>query len=363
MTNKIKNIVQTVIFAVFLLTVSLLCVFGKSEEFSDSERRALEQMPEINTQTISEGSFMTDFESYTLDQFPLRDSFRTIKALSSKYLLGLSDNNGIYSKDGIIGKLNYPLNKESVNKSCEKFTRLYDDYFKNSSGNVYISVIPDKNELMGDLKLDNNELYSMIKENMPFADFIDISSTLEASDYYATDTHWRQESIIDTAKLLCSAMGTDIPDDYKTESVQDEFYGVYYGQSALPGDPDEMKILTNDIINSFKVFDWQNNKESDVYDMEKLEGKDPYEVYLSGPISFITIENPKAENEKELIIFRDSYGSSIAPLIAQGYSKVTLVDIRYIPSKNIAGFINKESADVLFLYSSLVLNNSGALFK
>ena len=62
-----------------------------------------------------------------------------------------------------------------------------------------------------------------------------------------------------------------------------------------------------------------------------------------------------------MVLFRDSFGSSLAPLLLQGYRKVTLVDIRYMDPKLLGDYVNFQSADVLFLYSTLVLNSSGAL--
>ena len=62
-----------------------------------------------------------------------------------------------------------------------------------------------------------------------------------------------------------------------------------------------------------------------------------------------------------MVLFRDSFGSSLAPLLLQGYRKVTLVDIRYMDPKLLSNYVNFQNADVLFLYSTLVLNSSGAL--
>ena len=95
-----------------------------------------------------------------------------------------------------------------------------------------------------------------------------------------------------------------------------------------------------------------------VYDMEKAAGKDPYEMFLGGPLSLVTIENENAKTDKELVIFRDSFGSSIAPLLVEGYKKITLVDIRYIHPNMLQNYIEFDSQDVLFLYSTSVLNNS-----
>lgn len=85
-------------------------------------------------------------------------------------------------------------------------------------------------------------------------------------------------------------------------------------------------------------------------------------MFLSGSVSLLRIENPQNTSGRRLVIFRDSFGSSIAPLLVEGYSSVTLVDIRY-PRLQPAGggFVDFTGCDVLFLYSAGVLNNSSTL--
>lgn len=61
------------------------------------------------------------------------------------------------------------------------------------------------------------------------------------------------------------------------------------------------------------------------------------------------------------MLFRDSFGSSIAPLFLENYSKITLVDLRYISKDVLENFIEFDKQDVLFLYSTLVLNQN--IFK
>jgi hypothetical protein len=95
-----------------------------------------------------------------------------------------------------------------------------------------------------------------------------------------------------------------------------------------------------------------------VYDMEKGRGKDPYELFLSGNQAMVRITNPANTEGKRLIIFRDSFGSSITPLPAQGYSEVLLLDLRYVSSAFVGKLANFRNADVLFMYSTLLLNNS-----
>lgn len=81
-------------------------------------------------------------------------------------------------------------------------------------------------------------------------------------------------------------------------------------------------------------------------------------MFLGGSKSLLTIENPCASGNRELILFRDSFGSSLAPLLAEGYARVTLVDIRYISPALLSRYVDFHGKDVLFLYSTSVLNHS-----
>ena len=86
---------------------------------------------------------------------------------------------------------------------------------------------------------------------------------------------------------------------------------------------------------------------------------DGYDVYLSGAQPVVSIECENAKTDRELVIFRDSYGSSIAPLFTGAYKKITLIDLRYIPSMLLGQFVEfGENQDALFLFSTSLLNSS-----
>ncbi len=359
---KFKNIAVSAVFIVLIFGLCAGFVLKPPNDFSDSERRLLLKFPELSVQTVLSGKFMSDFESYTLDQFPLRDSFRTIKAIVSTKLFMKQDNNDIYVKDGYAAAVEYPLKSDSIQNAAKRFNTIIDKYTTDSN-NIYLSIIPDKNyflsETSGRLSLDYGALVSQLSSQVKVDKYIDIFGDLGLEDYYKTDTHWRQENLIPVADKLLDAMDTS--SDFKNlslKSLNKPFYGVYCGQSALPLEAEDLQYFTGGYIDSLKVYDFEHSKDMPVYDMEKANGKDPYEIYLSGSISLLSIDNPQAVSEKELVVFRDSFGSSIAPLLASGYSKVTVVDIRYINSHILGNFIDFENADVLFLYSTLVLNNS-----
>ena len=357
------------ITAILILTLwaamTALAWFSPAKEMSDAERRPLAQFPEISAEAITNGTFMTDFTDYSLDQFPLRDSFRRVKSLFHSYVLRQKDNNGIYIAQGSAVKQEYPLKDASVAHALNRFRYLYEQYL--TDANVYMAIVPDKGyylaESAGQLVMDYEAMIDAFREGMPWASHVDLTATLDAQDYYRTDTHWRQESLLETAQALCEALGVPSPkaEDYTVTALERPFYGVYYGQAALPMEADTIRILESDLLKACMVYDFESGKTGAVYDMGKLDSKDMYEVYLSGPRSLLTVENPKADTDRELILFRDSFGSSIAPLLMQGYAKITLVDVRYIQPELLSRLVDCAGKDVLFLYSTLVLNNSATI--
>lgn len=356
---------NVIILAALWLILTGLAWFSPAEDISDAERRKLAQFPEVSLENVLGGDFMTDFEDYTLDQFPLRDTFRQLKALFHYNVLGQKDNNDIYVVDGYAAKLEYPLNQGSVSNAVEKFSQIYESYLQGSK--VVISVVPDKGfylaEENGYPAMDYEALFSSIREGMPWAEFADISDLLTIEDYYRTDTHWRQENILDLAQRLCEALGVRAFEDGEltSETIERPFYGVYYGQAALPMDAETMYVMQSEILDRCMVYNHETGKNTAVYDMEKLESQDLYDVYLSGAAALLTIENPAAATDKELVVFRDSFGSSIVPLLLKDYAVVTVVDTRYIASDLLPNFVDFHGQDVLFLYSTLILNNSNSL--
>ena len=119
--------------------------------------------------------------------------------------------------------------------------------------------------------------------------------------------------------------------------------------------------MESQLLSDCRVYNYDTQKETNVYDMDQLISKDLYDVYLSGAQSLLRIDNPNAKTDRELIVFRDSFGSSMVPLLVQDYKTVTLVDIRYLSSQMLGRYLEFNGQDVLMLYSTLVLNSGTTL--
>lgn len=352
---KLKPIITTFAMVLLFALLSLWCMLGEKSEFSESERRLLAVAPELSWEEIASGDFAADFEKWTVDHFPARDAFRSLKAYARLYGLMQKDNNGIYEKDSQLSKIDYPMNNAMVKHATGLFEKIYEKDLTEEN-RIFVAVIPDKNKFFAPLAMDYDAFSEKVYSEMPYATPIEIASLIQGDDYYRTDTHLRQESLVDVAETLAEAMGTEISGKYEEKTLDTPFYGVYVGQSALSCQPDTLKYLTNATIENYEL-----TGAKAVYDMEKAEGRDAYEMFLSGNQPLITVKNPANPTGKRLILFRDSFGSAIAPLLAEGYSEVVLVDLRYLASDFVGRLVNFENADVLFLYSTVLLNSSLAM--
>ena len=369
MTDKARNISLMIIFIFLIYGIFFLNLFLEDAQISSVERRNLKQFPSITWEKISDGSFMSEFDDYTLDQFAFRDSYRKLKAFVAYNIFNQSDNNKIYIAGDHASKYLDKLNEGEVISGANKFNKLYEEYLKNM--NVYYSIIPDKNYFIakenGYPSIDYEKFENLILSNMnKNMTYINLFDKLEIDDYYKTDIHWRQEKLENVVEELENKMDFESVDDYK-ENILEDFYGVYYGQSALPLPSENLVYCTADFFDDVSVkilnettFEYE---EKSMYDLEDYNNVDLYDIFLGGPKAAIVIENKNASTDKELIMFRDSFGSSLAPLLIGGYKKITVLDLRYIASplltEEIVSF--SEGSDVLIINCVDVLNSSSIL--
>lgn len=376
-------------FLACIVSMTMLIVIFPKEQISKAERRRLATRPQLAAESILDKSFMEDAEDYLLDHFPFREGLRRIKAQFAYHILKQKENNGIYVDGGYASRLEYPLNEDSVVRMADKLVSLKHQYFPNE--NTWYAVIPDKNYFLaepnGYPSMDYDRMLELFAQKLDNSgerfDYIDIAAGLKVDDYYRTDTHWRQERLPDTVAVVGEAMGINEAlnlqeSNFERHEIKD-FYGVYYGQSALPMEPDTIVYLTNETTDAASVWNLEENLSKDgqvtmpehagavwnpVYQTQKLEEPlclDQYDVFLGGAASLQIIKSPKANTDRRLVIFRDSFTSSLAPLLLEAYSEITLIDLRYISTPLVGEYVNFEGADILFLYNTSIINNASML--
>ena len=365
--KKLRNILCIAFFAVFIFVISASFIFKEPISVLASERRKAAQFPDFSVEKVIDKSFFDGVEDFLTDQFPLRDKFRAIKAAVQLKIFDQKDNNGTYFVEGHISEIDETLSEASVESMAKKINAIFDKYLKDKNNRVFYSVIPDKNyflaEKNGYPSYDYGKMTDILRSNISDMEYIDIFECLTIDDYYKTDSHWKQENLSAVVQKLGEKMEFDAVDmnAYNPENLGD-FSGVYSSRLALGFESDEIICMRHEATDSAIVYNFETQKEHiGVYDAEKMKKNDKYDVFFSGAVPIITAENTLNPNGKELVVFRDSFGSSLAPLLLGSYGKITLVDTRYISSHILGEYVDFENCDVLFIYNTQLINQSSML--
>lgn len=369
MKNKSSDIIIIAVFCLFIFGFFIAMWILPDKAVSAEERRKLQQAPEFTLDTLTSGKFTADADKYFADQFPMRQELRTVKATWHFNVFRQKDNNGIYIADGSVCKLTGELDEAQLKALISKVNDVYESYLTGT--NVYFAGIPDKGYFAaaanGYPALDygrlDSELASGLNGNIKYLGY-SACDMLTLDDYYVTDLHWRQDRLQSVVDGLSGAMGFTAPDLAGWNRTEfSPFYGAYCGQSALNVGFDTITALSSAATDGSVVTGIELEGEKAVYDAADFEGLDGYNVFLSGPQAILTVTNPAGATGRELYIFRDSFSSSFAPLLLESYDRITLIDLRYVSSALLGDFVEfSQGADVLFFYSTEILNN-GFLLK
>lgn len=272
------------------------------------------------------------------------------------------DKDGMIYLDGMYIQAPDALDIDSVTNYAEKLSLLREKYFPEN--NVYVSIIPDKSYFArGQIAqyLDHESMADIVDSHLSDWTSIDLTGALTLEDFYLTDPHWKQEELDGVCKALGEKMGFTIDMTAFQPNTYDLFTGSY--NRIVPDiKPETLTYLTSQYTESSVVSNMQTPSVKTVYNTELLDGESAYNVFLSGLSPLTVIENKNAVREKQLILFSDSYGSSLAPLLLEQYSKITLIDLRFMLSDMLGDYVQFDSsADVLFLQSAEIVNHSNIL--
>ena len=374
----------TALFCLFIFGFGIALILSPSRDFSDQENRYLAQFKAPTLKTLRSGEFMEKFEDYVTDQFPLRDQWIQLKALSER-ALGKQENNGVYF--GTDGQTLFAQFKAPSGDELEQKVGFVNKLGANLDVPVYFSLVPDKSFVLADLlpaNAPNVDDGSTIEEAQALCGdkvtYIDLRTMLtgERDAFYRTDHHWTTMGARLAFQRLMSGMNLVRPiaaEDLNGLSYQGlpytevsgSFYGTTYSASGAGWvEPDSIctVIPEGGTKGNVTVTRYPEGEpiEGGLYYPEKLAVKDKYAYFLGGNQPLCVIKNPDAASGK-LLVIRDSYADSLAPFLAEEFQEVHLFDLRY-NNLSLKQYVADNGIDqVLVLYSAANFSTDQNLFK
>lgn len=363
--NKIGKYIPAVVFLIFIYGMALWFLFSPKTDYSSSEKRYLQKFPDANVEKVLSGDFGSEFETFFADQFPQRNTWVGINAYTT-LAEGNNGASGVYNcKNGCL--INKPV---STDNNLDKNVGAVVDFAKTIDAPTTVMLVPSTGYIADDVlptfhdKYNDDEDISKIsstlsKEKIGFVDLRERfkSEYKNGSQlYYKTDHHWTTKGAYTGYQELCKALGiTPIDDSTLKKDSYPDFYGTTYSSSGFwLTPPDNIEIWSNpknsDKNISVKITEGANVKTSgSMYFTDHLKEDDKYPVFIDGNHALTEITNTNAKNGTILLI-KDSFSHSLAPFLAENYSKVVLVDLRYYKESvsQLVSTYNPEQVVVLY---------------
>lgn len=364
MKSLTKSKLISVIFLAFVFVMGILYAVLPKSDFSQTEKRYLAEFPEFSLQSLSSGKFTSEFEQYLTDHTPFRNFFVSV---NSYYELAKGNNgsNGVYlGSDGWL--IEKPFDRE--NRFDSNMQRIV-SFAKKQDIPVALTAVPEKGEIYSDKlpanSLDYPDAEYMDRISQKCADdvtFINLLDSMKSQKdkkqlFYKTDHHWTTDGAYLGYTEICRALNLEAAPEssFNTEERYEEnrgFYGTSYATSLFTlTEPESMKIMRSkktDGAADIVIEDGGEKKYSNMFFEEAFDGIDWYTVFLDGNHPFVRI---KTGNEGgKLLVIKDSFAHCLVPFLAENYSEIVMIDLRYYKMP-VSALIEKENfSRILFAY-------------
>ena len=367
---KKNNKIITVIIVFIILLFNIIFIFSKKEDFSSLENRYLEEYPKFSFKDLFSGDYIESLENYINDHFVFRNTLMKIKTKTDK-ILGIKDINNIYlGKDYLLERYNKPKNTKRIIK---KLNNLYSNLnyvninliLAPTSISLYNKYLPmfsytedelkEINYIYDNIKFNSIDVYDTIKENSKYYNM-----------YYKLDHHWTSYAAYYAYQEYCKNNNIEYINlnKFNIEEVTNTFKGTLYSKVLDDSySPDSIHIFTLD-NEDYTVYYHDTNKEANtLYELSYLDKKDKYSMFLDNNHSMITITNNKIDDNKKLLVIKDSYANSMIPFLVNHYKEVIVVDPRYY-KKSIINYTKENNiTDILILYNIINIDTDKGILS
>jgi hypothetical protein len=355
---------MTVLWIILLSFFSVGRIVKKDSHFSRAENRVLSDAPVFSRETVFSGEYETGFETYVNDQFPFRNQFIHLK-MGLDTALGKRESQGVlFGKGKVLMEEFSPYSHDAETKKEEAISKFARQHAKLHQ---YALIVPTavniwKDKLPAGVPVISqnrymDSLYSFLEAK--HIQKIDVRDIFRASKkeelYYHTDHHWTTDGAYQAFLQAASVMGQN-PRlvSYDKEYVTSHFCGsLIYKSGFTPNQREKIAIYfpQKGKVHSIINYVAEQQKTATFYHHQSLKSRDAYGVFLNGNHGLIKIQSP-VENEKVLLVFKDSYANCFLPFLAPYYSEIVVVDPRYY-YESINDLLNTEKVtDVLYLYNA-----------
>ncbi len=352
--KRMMQIVTAVLFCAFIGGFGLLHLVTPDRAFSPDENRNMAQFPAFSWKVLMDGSYTRDIETYLADQFPLRDQWIGLKT-RYEYLLGKREFSDVYiCGDKLISKV-------EGSDRADKNLGYVEQLVGKTNIPVYFGLIPTAAEIWRDQLPEGAESFDQsayIEKSKDIgAIYVDMLGVLanhaDEAIYYRTDHHWTSLGAYYGYTAFMDAIGAESAPLGEANVVSEDFFGTLYSTSGIHWlDPDTMERYIDGEGILVEVNTGLEQKEVGLYNDAFLSEKDKYSSFLGGNNPLYIIKNPNAATDEKLLVVRDSFSDSLAPFLAQQYSEIHLVDLRYYRTP-VAAYAEMMDADAIFVCYSV----------
>lgn len=357
-------------FAFAMALLFLTSVFHKPSKFSETENRFLAEMPLFTVRNLLDGSFMKDYETYIVDQFPNRSFFTGVKTLAERARGKQDDNDVYFGKDGyLFGKYDTKLfESEMAKRNVASLIKFGKEQRVLGKEHFQVVMVPSSSEILGEKlpKLapvyNEGQFISDIRENIGedfVPDTVDLLNTKKNEYiYYRTDHHWTTLGAYYIYSHLMERMGRKPRSliEFSKEEIS-PFYGTYDSKvntkisGGVFSDTITLYSSKNEKMTTMILDGKEDEAEKGIFVRKHLETKDKYSVFMGGNHSTTDIRTD-VKNDRSLLVIKDSFAHSLVPFLLEDYNRIVMVDLRHF-NKSLKSYI-KENAftDILVLYST-----------
>lgn len=339
--NKLASSITAVLTLSVISALGIMTFTGKKAARSFTENRKLAELPKITAAGLYDGSAAKQLGEYTADQFAGRSSWIYARTrIQAELTEGLV--NGVYVSGSRL------LDTEISGKNDSVFAEnagYINDFAASYDGTVYFAAIPSSTGVYGDslpshlIKRSDsqqiNDLYERLGNDIRKIDAYNILKMLKDNYiYYRNDTKWTSYGAYCVYKTVIQKLGF-LPtpyDKYTIEHVSDSFRGNLYNRSL--SDKPKADILDiyryhdgAEILSFEKLYNDGTISEGEMFDRSRLDTSYMYSMYLGEDAPVIKIKT-SVQNEKRLLVIKDSYGDCFIPFLVQHYSEIAVVSPR-----------------------------------